>query len=185
VLAKDDGFISDSSSTGALLPGQYIDCVPQNIMVDAQGKHTVIDKEWQLTRPVEVNHLVFRSMVFLCDAITRFGRPATGENLTVYRLIERSFKASGLEAGFSDFERYETIETKIQRDVSGINASAFFGVLKTRLLPTQTLPQLLTERDIQIKQLSNRIAELQNSTSWRITRPIRYASDYVRKILVA
>jgi 2-polyprenyl-3-methyl-5-hydroxy-6-metoxy-1,4-benzoquinol methylase len=181
-IAKADGFSIDLVSTGAVLPGQYIDCIPQNIMVDAQGKHTFIDKEWQLTSPVEVNHLVFRSMVFLCDAITRFDRPATGENLTVYRLIERSFKAAGLEAGFSDFERYEAIEAKIQHAVSGINASAFFGVLKTRLLSTQTLPQLMTERDIQIKQLSNRIAELQNSTSWRITRPIRYASDFVRKI---
>jgi 2-polyprenyl-3-methyl-5-hydroxy-6-metoxy-1,4-benzoquinol methylase len=182
VFAKDDGFTSDSASTGAVLPGQYIDCIPQNIMVDAQGKHSFIDKEWLLTSPLEVNHLVFRSLVFLCDAITRFGRPATDESLTTFLIVEKAFKAAGLKAELSDFERYVVAEAEIQLAVSGINVSEFFGILKTRLLPTQTLSQIMIERDIQIKLLNNRVTELQNSTSWRITKPIRYASDCLRKI---
>ena len=179
---KADGFTVDAASTSAMLPGQYIDCMPQNIMVDAQGKHTFIDKEWQLTSHVEVNHLVFRSLVFLCDAIMRFGRPAAGENLTTFRFIEMSFKAAGLKVELLDFERYEAIEAKIQLSVSGIAASAFFGMLKERLLPTQMLHQIVVELDVQIAQLNNRVAELQKSTSWRITLPIRYVSDCARKI---
>ena len=81
----------DIASAGATLPGQYIDCMPQNIMIDTQGAQTHIDKEWQLTSPVEVNHLVFRSLLFMCDSVTRFGRPATGESLTAYQFIEKTF----------------------------------------------------------------------------------------------
>jgi hypothetical protein len=96
--------------------------------------------------------------------------------------MEKVFKAAGLSAESPDFERYEVLEAKIQLAVSGIHVSAFFGTLKTRLLPTQTLYQIMIERDIQIQQLNKRVVELQNSTSWRITWPIRYASDCTRKI---
>ncbi|MBP7882006.1 MAG: hypothetical protein KAZ68_03180, partial [Candidatus Methylopumilus sp.] len=134
---------------------------------------------------VGVDYLVFRSLVFLCGGITRFGRPATGENLTTYRFIEKVFKATDLKAEISDFERYEVLEEKIQLAVSGIEVSTFFEMLKTRLLPTQTLHQIMIERDMQtkqIQQLNKRIVELQNSTSWRITWPLRYASDWAHKI---
>ena len=182
-IAKADGLTVDQASTGAVLPGQYIDCMPQNIMVDAQGKHTFIDKEWQLTSPVETNHLVFRSLLFLCDAITRFGRPATGESLTVFQFIEKIFAAAGLKAQPADFDRFQELEANIQLAVSGIDAKAFLNMKKTRLLPMVTLSQIIADRDLHIAHLSQRIVDLQNSTSWRITRPIRYASDCVRKIL--
>ncbi len=181
-FAKADGFHVDFASPGAVVPGQYIDCMPQNIMVDAQGNHTFIDKEWHLASPVETNHLVFRSLLFLCDAITRFGRPATGESLTVFQFIEKVFQAANLKAQPADFDRFEALEAALQQAVSGIDAKAFFNMKKTRLLPVITLSQIIVERDLQITHLSQRIADLQKSTSWRITRPIRYASDCARKI---
>ncbi len=149
-IAKADGFTVDLASAGAVMPGQYIDCMPQNIMVDAQGKHTFIDKEWQLTSPVEINHLVFRSLLFLCDAITRFGRPVTGENLTVFQFIEKTFAAAGLKAQPGDFDRFEALEAALQLAVSGIGASGFFKMQKHRLLPMMTLTQIVAARDLQI-----------------------------------
>ena len=181
-IAKADGFTVDFASAGIAIPGQYIDCMPQNIMVDSQGKHTFIDKEWQLTSSVEVNYLVFRSLVFLCDAITRFGRPTTGESLTVFQFIEKAFAAAGLIAQPIDSDRFEALEATLQLAVSGIDAKAFFNMQKTRLLPMDTLNQIIVERDLHIAHLSQRIADLQNSTSWRITWPIRYASDCAHKI---
>ena len=181
-LAKADGFTVDLASAGAVMPGQYIDCMPQNIMVDVQGNHTFIDKEWHLASPVETNHLVFRSLLFLCDAITRFGRPATGESLTVFQFIEKAFGAAGLNVQHGDFARFEALESTLQLTVSGIDAKGFFNMQKTRLLPMVTLGQIMIERDLHIAHLSQRIADLLNSTSWRMTWPIRYASDWAHKI---
>ena len=181
-IAKTDGIAVDPASASVVMHGLYIDCMPQNIMNDAQGKHTFIDKEWQLTSRVETNHLVFRSLLFLCDAITRFGRPATGESLTVFQFIEKACLAAGFNVQHGDFDRFEALESKLQLAVSGMDNQAFFKLQKSRMLPTLTLNQVVAEQELQISQLNQRIADLQNSTSWRITWPIRYASDYARKI---
>ncbi len=182
-VAKTDGFNVDLATTGAAVPGQYIDCMPQNIMVDAQGKHSFIDKEWQLTSSVEVNHLVFRSLVFLCDAITRFGRPATGESLTVYQFIGKAFKAVGLSVQKADFDRFQALEENIQLAVSGIDAKTFFNAQKNRLLPMMSLSQMVADRDLQIAQLNQRIADLQNSASWKVMRPVRAISHKIKSLL--
>lgn len=182
ILAKADGFTVDLASAGAVIPGQYIDCMPQNIMVDAQGKHTFIDKEWQLTASVETNHLVFRSLLFMCDAVTRFGRPTTGETLTVYQFIEKTFAAAELTALQADYDRFEVLEANIQLVVSGIDASIFFKAQKIRLIPMKSLNQINAERDLQITQLSQRIVDLQNSTSWKLMAPLRFMFRQLKRI---
>jgi 2-polyprenyl-3-methyl-5-hydroxy-6-metoxy-1,4-benzoquinol methylase len=179
-LTKADGFQTDLASPSAVVPGQYIDCMPQNIIVDAQGNHTFIDKEWHLASPVETNHLVFRSLLFLCDAITRFGRPVTGENLTVFQFIEKAYVAAGLNVQHSDFDRFEALESKLQLAISGMDNQAFFKLQKSRKLPVLTLNQIVAERDLQIAQLNQLIAELYNSTSWKITIPLRLLSNSLR-----
>jgi O-antigen biosynthesis protein len=180
-VAKTDGFVVDAASPAPTLPGQYIDCMPQNIMADIQGNHTFIDKEWQLKAPVEINHLVFRSLLFLCDAITRFGGPATGENLTIFQFIEKACAAAGLKVQHGDFDRFEALEAELQLAVSGMDTQAFFKLQKTRMLSMMTLSQIVAERDLQISQLNQRIANLHNSASWQITAPFRYLSKLFKK----
>ena len=182
-VAKADGLTVAQTSAGTAMPGQYIDCIPQNVMVDAQGKHTFIDKEWQLTSPVEVNHLVFRSLVFLCDAITRFGRPATGESLTVFQFIEKAFAAADLKAPPADVDRFVALESALQLAVSGKNAKVFFKLLKNRLLPMLTLSQIVAERDLQVAQLNQRIADLHNSASWKVMAPLRFISGQLKWVM--
>lgn len=181
VVAKTDGFAVDAASPTPALPGQYIDCMPQNIMVDIQGNHTFIDKEWQLTEPVEINHLVFRSLLFLCDAITRFGHPATGGSLTIFQFIEKACVAAGLKVQHGDFDRFEALESKLQLAVSGMDSQAFFKLQKSRMLPVMTLSQIVAERDLQISQLNQGIANLHKSASWQITAPLRYLSKLFKK----
>jgi 2-polyprenyl-3-methyl-5-hydroxy-6-metoxy-1,4-benzoquinol methylase len=178
-FAKTDGFAIDIASTGANLPGQFIDCMPQNIIVDALDKHTFIDKEWLLATPVETNHLVFRSLLFMSDSITHFGRHATDESLTVFQFIEKTFKAAGLKALQVDYDRFEALEAKIQLTVSGIDARIFFKAQKTRFLPMMPLNQIIADRNLQIAQLNQRIADLQNSTSWKLMMPFRRISEWL------
>jgi 2-polyprenyl-3-methyl-5-hydroxy-6-metoxy-1,4-benzoquinol methylase len=179
-FAKADGFSADTASISAELPGYFLDCMPQNIMTDVQGAHTFIDKEWQLTSPVETNHLVFRSLLFLCDTITRFGRPATGESLTVFQFIEKAFAAAGLKSQLADFDRFEALEAALQLAVSGIDVKDFFNMKKTRLLPMGNLSQIIAERDLRIAQLNQRIADLQNSASWKLMSPLRGISAWLK-----
>jgi hypothetical protein len=172
-----------ATDDGLTIPGQFIDCMPQNIMLDTQGQHTFIDKEWQLTSSVEINHLVFRSLLFMCDAITRFGRPATGKTLTTYQFIEKSFKAAERTTSQADYDRFEALEAKIQLAFSGIDASAFFKAQNIRLLPMMSFSQMVAERDLKISQLNQRIADLQNSASWKLMAPMRSLSQKLKSLL--
>jgi 2-polyprenyl-3-methyl-5-hydroxy-6-metoxy-1,4-benzoquinol methylase len=182
-VANTDGFTVEQASTGAALPGQYIDCMPQNIIIDTQSKHTFIDKEWQLTSLVEVNYLVFRSLVFLCDAITRFGCPATGESLTVFQFINKTLNAAGLSIQQKDFDRFQALEENIQLAVSGINASTFFNTQKNRFLPMMSLSQIVADRDLKIAYLRQRVADLHNSASWKYMAPVRAISQKFKSLL--
>ena len=179
----NSGLSADQSSSNlTVLPGQYIDCIPQNIMLDAHGIPTFIDKEWQLASPVDSHHLVFRSILMMCSAITRFGRPAGCENLTVYQLIENAFKAAGLSCQYTDMARFESLEEEIQMAVSGIATQANFQMQKTRLLPMMSLNQQLADRDVQIAKLKQRIEDLQNSASWKLMSPLRLISEKIKTL---
>ena len=182
-FVKSDGFALNASIASTSVPGQYIDCMPQNIITQAQSKYTFIDKEWQLNKPVEINHLVFRSLLFLCGGITRFGRPATGENLTVFQFIDKIMNAAGLSLEQIDLDRFASVEAELQLQVSGIDGKAFFDLQKSRLLHMTDPNQIIKEHDLQILHLSQRIEDLQNSTSWRLMSPFRYIVYLFKRLI--
>lgn len=181
--AKEEGAQINFASPSAMLPGQYFDYIPQNIIIDADGKHSFIDKEWHLAAPIELAHLLFRSLLFLCDSMTRFGRPASGEALTNLQFIEDVFKASGMKFQKDDYDRYAMIEGAIQQAVSGIDAKEFFRAWSNKLLPLLNLNDVVIERDKHIASLNQHITDLHNSASWQITAPLRFISRQIKRVL--
>jgi hypothetical protein len=180
-LASAEGFELNSSEVGATLPGHYVDCIPQNIIIQARGKPIFIDKEWKLNAHVEINHLVFRSLLFLCNSTTRFGQPANGASLTVSEFIKQVFEAANLVS--NDLERLALREVDIQYAVSGIDAQRFFDAQKTRLLPLMAAHQVADQLRAQILELNQRISDVQASSSWQLTAPLRYFSAIIKKII--
>jgi 2-polyprenyl-3-methyl-5-hydroxy-6-metoxy-1,4-benzoquinol methylase len=170
------------ASPAAVLPGKYFDYIPQNIIVDANKNCFFIDKEWHLIAPIERAHLLFRSLLFLCNSITRFGRPASGEALTNFQFIERVFAVSGMNFQKADYVRFAKLESSIQHAVSGIDPKDFFSVWKNRLLPMSNMSHVVIERDKEIANLHQNIMALHNSTSWRITAPLRYIAERIKKL---
>jgi hypothetical protein len=166
-------FAIEGASSSSLLPAHYVDYMPQNIIIDAAAKAHVIDKEWCLNAPLELAHLVFRSLLFMCDGINRFGRPAGGDKLTTFSFIEKTFETAGLKLSQLDMDRYIKLETNIQQSVSGISTEAFFDMKKNKMLPTAMLSTILQQRELEILQLTAQIAAFRTSSSWRITAPMR------------
>ena len=177
---ETEAFVTEGASSSTLLPAHYVDCMPQNIIIDAAAKAHVIDKEWCLTMPLELAHLVFRSLLFMCDGINRFGRPAGGEKLTTFSFIEKTFEAAGLKLSQRDMDRYIKLETNIQQSVSGISTQVFFDMKKNKGLPTDTLLNILQHRELEVLQLTTQIAALRTSSSWRITAPMRRLSAWFK-----
>jgi 2-polyprenyl-3-methyl-5-hydroxy-6-metoxy-1,4-benzoquinol methylase len=170
---ETEAFIAEGTSSPTLLPAHYVDYMPQNIIVDAAAKAHVIDKEWSLNSPLELAHLVFRSLLFMCDGINRFGRPASGEKLTTFSFIEKTFEAAGLKLSQLDMDRYIKLEANIQQGVSGINTQAFFEMKKKKELLTDMLQNILQQRELEVLQLTTQMAAFRASSSWRLTAPMR------------
>jgi 2-polyprenyl-3-methyl-5-hydroxy-6-metoxy-1,4-benzoquinol methylase len=184
-VSSAEGFAVDVKSACAILPGQYLDFMPQNIIVDAAGGEHVIDREWQLNSPLELGHLLFRSFIFMCDSVHRFGRPADEKKYTVFEFLGEVCEVVGLELSQHDMDRYSKLESKIQSNVSGISAHDFFDAKKKKYLPTETLIDILMQRELELKQLKAQISALYTSNSWRLTAPIRQLSDWYTKLLGA
>jgi 2-polyprenyl-3-methyl-5-hydroxy-6-metoxy-1,4-benzoquinol methylase len=176
----NEASIAQGMSSSTLLPSHYVDCMPQNIILDADSKAHVIDKEWCLNSPLELAHLVFRSLLFMCESINRFGRPAGGEKLTTFSFIEKTFKAAGLKLSQLDMDRYIKLETNIQQSVSGISAQAFFIMKQNKALPTNTVLTILQQRELEVLQLTAQVAAYRASSSWRLTAPMRRFSAWFK-----
>jgi hypothetical protein len=171
-----EGLVIRETIPTTLLPRHLLDCMPQNIMVDASGGAHVIDKEWLLHTPVELGHLIFRSLVFMCSSVNRFGRSATAERLTTFQFIEKAMTAIGWKVTQLDFDRFLSLEANIQQTVSGISTQTFFTDLQSQLLPVGSLLDLNNEKNQQIFQLNQQVLALRNSASWKLTAPMRFVS---------
>lgn len=174
----------------AELPGEYFDAVPQNIIIGKDGSVSLIDKEWQLACPIEVGHLLFRSLLLLLNSITRFGRPVSQAAMTRYQFIDGVLAAAGLKVQEEDYIRYIKLEANIQECVTGRAAENFLDWAKDQPIPTLNISQAVTERDSQIASLSQavternqavaRVEEIYASRSWRVMRPLRIISRLLR-----
>lgn len=134
--------------------GRFFDVIPQNIVLRGDGSPALIDKEWQLDFPIEVGHLLFRSLLALINAMTRFGRPSPQTvSVTRQQFIDAVLAEVGLPLQPADYARYVAIEADIQQTVTGRSAALFADWGQHHSLPMQTLAQAVTERVVEVDHL--------------------------------
>jgi len=149
----------DISVSTTKLPGEAFDVVPQNIIVDRDGHFNVIDKEWQLTIPIEVGHLIFRSLLLLVNQVSHFGRPATQATVLRLTFFDGVFESLGLHVTEDDYSRYIKLESEIQQCISGRPAEDFVDWAPVQPLPKIDTRRAVAERDGQIASLNQTVAE--------------------------
>lgn len=163
ILTQFGAFAADAGQPGSAyvqVPGRFFDVIPQNIMLRADGSPALIDTEWQLELPIEVGHLLFRSLLALINAMTRFGRPAAQtEGVTRQQFIDAVLAEVGLSLLDADYARYIAIEADIQQAVTGRPASLFLDWGRQLPLPMQTLAQVVKERVTEVEHLRFIIGE--------------------------
>lgn len=108
------------------LPGEFLDIIPQNIVVSASGKHSVIDKEWRSKSDVRFSQLVFRSLLAMSGMISYFGRSALDPLPTWKGILEALFLELKLEWAPHTENELVAFEVKVQEDVNGSASRAHF-----------------------------------------------------------
>lgn len=165
--AKSAGMQINLESFTAVLPGNFFDIVPQNIIIQEGGQPSLIDKEWLLSSPIELGHLLFRTMLLLLNSVTRFGRHATHAPMTRYQFIDGALAAAGFKFNELDIVRYIQIEAEIQQSVTGRMASLGVDWGKNQPLPVLNLSQAICERDEQAKLQQAHIEKLNTAAAER------------------
>ncbi len=112
------------------IPGRYIDAIPQNLIVDAQGKCSYIDAEWYTSQSLELGYLLFRSIICQIVKVLDFARVREQGTMTRKDFIAQVFKQCDLPITEADFARYIDLECEFQAFAIDIPVSQ----LKERLL---------------------------------------------------
>ena len=182
-----------------LVPSNFIDCTPFNIIETTQGL-IYIDDEWQANCVVPLGWVVTRSVLHSL----RVGL-ATG-NLTINtaNVVQELCKSSGFSVTEADIASWVEMEARFVSFVTGQalpNIVNSLSCLTSGLISLNqsmaerdgqiiSLNQSIIERDEQIISLNQSIAKrdeeiaaILNSSSWRLTRPLRFLGDLLRRTL--
>jgi GT2 family glycosyltransferase/SAM-dependent methyltransferase len=121
-LIARDGLAQRLSSPDVAIPGQFIDAVPPNVILDARGEAALIDREWVATKPVELGHLLMRALLLFLDSVSRISPSRKHASFTRGQFVNLALAAAGLDVSKEDYARYLQRERLLQEAVSGIPA---------------------------------------------------------------
>jgi 2-polyprenyl-3-methyl-5-hydroxy-6-metoxy-1,4-benzoquinol methylase len=103
----------------AILPGEFFDAVPQNIIIRDNGCAALIDKEWVMNGGIEFGHLIFRSLLLLLDHAQKFALSSHSSPLTRGTFVRQVLDSLGVNLTETDFTRYMILESAVRETVTG------------------------------------------------------------------
>lgn len=163
-LSAAEGVPLSIESTTTMLPGTNFDIVPQNILIDAKGHWHVIDREWRLKSPFPSGWLIFRALLLLLNALTRFAPPASTFRNSRAGFMEAVFHAAGFATDREQLEEYGEMERAVQSEISGVTPRQGATPRRdwwapTRPLNFQLIHDTLKEREQQLAFLHQEITK--------------------------
>lgn len=157
------------------LPGDFIDAVPQNIILNETGPH-LFDVEWSGSKKIELGHLLFRGLVL---TINQTRVQILNENSIITRIdfIKKCFYGVGIDLTDAELFRYVRMEAEYQCQVTGRSIgelmdwqeykplSAITSKIKTAsLLYYAADDNALNEENV----LSTELVEGKNKLHWQV-----------------
>ncbi len=195
----DAALVKDSKLN--LFPGSFYDAIPQNIICSVSGEYSLIDTEWSLEDDIELERLVFRSLVSLIEATSTFNPNSDCEGLTRYEFIVKIFEIVGLGESIHKLDSFLEAEIQIVEEITGQAARAYLSSLMDRDLPSKNIRhafQSLSEKNekqqselnhqnIEIlatnkrnELLTEELQLMSGSLSWKITAVLRHLGIHAR-----
>lgn len=163
-IAHEQGIETDFSSPHSLLPGAFFDVLPQNIIIHKNDRNaTLIDRECELSRPIEIGYLLFRTLLGLFSMTTRFGHSDVGNTMTRSQFVDAVLAAAGMRISADKLEAYTRLDSEIQEQVKGRPAKEFSNWCPTLQLSVLNLSQAIAMRDEQIATLQTQLLQSSNT----------------------
>lgn len=170
-----------SENNGLVLPGNFIDCVPSNVMKMPDGGMRYFDAEWESVTPIPMAWTVIRGIAYsLIDCM---------ENTALNRMTYRQFIVSVAghtqihlsDADFSIADAWELrLVTQCHMDAASTHRLAKFYDAPLFLISRFSRAPALRPRMLWLEAELERI---KGSVSWRITAPLRVIRNLLKKLL--
>jgi glycosyltransferase involved in cell wall biosynthesis/SAM-dependent methyltransferase len=122
-LLVRQGFTAPLDHVSRILPGRFIDAIPQNIVIQEDVTPSLIDIEWEMVDGVALGHLLMRALLLLIASANPFVASSAPPNRREF--ITSVFDAAGLSVTAAQLESYIAREADFQQKVTGKPAQEF------------------------------------------------------------
>lgn len=119
-IAKAEGHAFDTSSPASMLPGDFLDAIPANIVVTEQGQPIFVDREWSVLAGVPVDYLLFRAIISLLGSVSAFSTPENPAHATRGGFLLAIMKDLGLTPTENDLCEFLRRESNLSIFASGV-----------------------------------------------------------------
>ena len=171
------------SESGATLPGDWIDAIPQNCIRTTDGSLRRIDQEWVLDRSIPLHWIVVRG---LNNAISFSPTSPALAGITVLELMVKVASVKGICLTDEQIVDAMQRESKLRTLIYGGNETENLERLRTVInggcrchLDDYLLGEFARDK---IDYLDSEIARVKSSFSWQITKPLRLLEFIWRKL---
>jgi len=198
ILKHITGLIGDEVSLDYIIDGKYLDITPFNIIKDKEGNLHVFDSEWELEDNVTMGYLLFRGIYHSLMRVTTCAKPLVLELLDIEYLINKIMNGLGFLNVSAKCLDYRIQDYKFTLKILGPtnkyneNPIENWGKLHSRdeiqsLYQTNERLKLHNEElklhnESKIQELELKYIAIKNSTSWKITKPLRYITTLIRNL---
>lgn len=174
-LIEDEGSL--------LLPGHWVDAIPQNFIRTAAGKLISIDAEWSVSRPVPASWVILRGLM---NALALCPTSPAMSSLSLLETIRRICASAGITLDDSAIRQACQLEAELRSLVYEETREGAERRLHLLLSgPPQTGLGALTRQEsleARCAALENEIRRVKSTASWQITKPLRLLANLPRLV---
>jgi hypothetical protein len=166
-----------------VVPGHCFDAVPQNFIQGADGQLHAIDTEWRLATDLTAGYVLFRALLATVYAIHRIAPCANASFATPQDWLQIAFDSVNFQLSPQQLAQYVKQEADVQTVITGFEQSpeAVLRYLQTYPIPKTDLTTRYHQLDQTIAGETQKVIDqFERSTSWRLTKPVRWFSNWLK-----
>jgi len=170
-----------------MLPGNFIDCIPANVIISDTGSIEFIDAEWVSECDIPMSWVLVRGIIYsVIGCLSSRTLAGMTYRQLINAVLERALNdndyalADTMERQFSEY-----CHTRTDHKVSFMNIINNEISLFGRLSDAPALRQKMAEYKAELARCESNLKRVKATVSWRITIPLRVVWNFYHRQLSA
>lgn len=163
-----------------LLPAHFVDCIPANLIENDAGELCYFDAEWAGEDLIPLAWVIVRGVISALSGCLE-NRCLVG--WTYKQLMVHVAQSAGIRISEAEFAIASDFEEKLAHYCMDGSANAtYLKILDKPIAGVLRLSRGIPEQNPKFVRLSNELARVKGSVSWRVTSPLRVSWNLLRKL---